>query len=267
MYDLVIKKVKELGLELREVSGNVVDLQLKKTVVTEWDLKIENEISEFVKTFPGEHSIYAEELHSSYIKTENIWVMDPISNTFNFIHGLPHYSIAVSHIVKGVVTFAVVYDPSTDEMFFAEKGKGTFLNEKKVSVSKEEKNLTILVGPHLNPKNASRLKIIDLTEKLSEIATLRTFGSVAVHYAYVACGRADVAVTKNHDTFPEFAGKLLVEEAGGMFTDFSGGELDHTTSGVIASNRITHSQISSITSAVFEENSLPPPGKLSIDMA
>jgi fructose-1,6-bisphosphatase/inositol monophosphatase family enzyme len=81
-----------------------------------------------------------------------------------------------------------------------------------MNVSKEDKNLTILVGPHLNPRNANRSKIINLTDKLSEIATLRTFGSVAVHYAYVACGRVDAAVTKNHDTFPEFSGRLLVEE-------------------------------------------------------
>lgn len=253
MYDLLIKKVKELGLQIKEASGNVSDLQTKKTVVTEWDLKIESEITELVKTFPGEHSIFAEELHDSYIEAENIWVMDPISNTFNFIHGLPHYSISLAHIQKGVVIFAVVYDPSTDEMFIAKKGKGTFLNDKKISVSKEEKNITVLVGPHLNPRNANRSKIVNLTDKLSEIATLRTFGSVAIHYAYVACGRVDVAVTKNHDTFPEFAGKLLVEEAGGKFTAFNGDELNYLTSGVIASNGSSHTKIQNIATLVFGE--------------
>ena len=192
MYEPLIKKVKELGLEIKEVSGKVSDLQTKKTVVTEWDLKIENEITNLVKTFPGKHSIFAEELHDSYIEAENIWVMDPISNTFNFIHGLPHYSIAISHIQKGVVVFAVVYDPSTDEMFVARKGEGAFLNGKKLSVSKEEKNITVLIGPHLNPRNANRQKIIDLTDKLSEIATLRTFGSVAVHYDYLL--KTDAAI-------------------------------------------------------------------------
>jgi fructose-1,6-bisphosphatase/inositol monophosphatase family enzyme len=103
MYDSIIEKVKMLGAEIKEVSGNILDLQLKKTVVTEWDLKIENEIVDLIKTFPGKHSIFAEELHDSYVEAENIWVMDPISNTFNFIHGLPHYSIAVSHIQKGIV--------------------------------------------------------------------------------------------------------------------------------------------------------------------
>lgn len=253
MYDSLIKKIKELGLQIKEVSGSVSDLQTKKTVVTEWDLKIENEITSLVRTFPGEHSIFAEELHDSYIEAENVWVMDPISNTFNFIHGLPHYSIAVSHVQNGTIIFAVVYDPSTDEMFIAEKGKGAFLNGKKLTVSKEEKNLTVLIGPHLNPRNANRAKIVSLTDKLSEIATLRTFGSVAIHYAYVACGRVDAAVTKNHDTFPEFAGKLLVEEAGGKFTDFNGGGLNYLTNGVIASNGLAHNMVQNIAVSVFSE--------------
>lgn len=79
--------------------------------------------------------------------------------------------------------------------------------------------------------------------------TIRIVGSLAVHYAYIACGRADVAISFNEDTFPEFAGKLLVEEAGGKFTDFKGGALRPETVGVIASNGLIHKGIKDIVGA------------------
>lgn len=243
MYAIIINKIKELGDQLPIVAGDVVDLGTKKTVVTDWDIRIERELTEIIKTFPGEHSVYAEEINNTYTEVENVWIMDPISNTFNFVHGLPHYSIVLSHLIRGIVVFAVVYDPSTRELFTAEKGKGTYLNDKSVHVSDREDGLTIIIGPHLNPGNSYRLKLLKIMESLSSFATLRTFGSVGIHYAYVACGRVDAAITKNSDVFPEYAGKLLVEEAGGKFTDFDGDELTLNTKSVLATNRKAHDKI------------------------
>lgn len=243
MYTEIINKIKELGNQLPAVAGDVVDLGFKKTVVTEWDIKIENEITKIIKKFPGEHAVFAEELSNTYLDAENVWVMDPISNTFNFIHGLPHYSIVLSHIHKGEVIFAVVYDPSIQELFTAEKGKGVYLNGRQVHVSDRDEKITVLMGPHLNPGNSYRLNIIKILEELSSFTTLRTFGSVGIHYAYVACGRVDVAITKNSDVFPEFAGKLLVEEAGGRFTDFDNQTLTVHSKGTVATNGIVHEVI------------------------
>jgi len=244
MYEQVIERIKELGKTLPPIAGNIKDIGVKKRELTEKDLEIERSLSELVSTFPGEHSVYAEELHEDYLEAENVWVIDPISNTFNFIHGLPHYSVSLAHVKNGEIIFATVYDPSVDELFTAKKGKGTFLNGSKVKVTDNESDLTILGGSHFTPGKTHRahvmLKINEEVLFKKELGTLRILGSLAVHYAYVACGRADVAISLNKDTFPEFAGKLLVEESGGRFTDFTGKELDTDTKTVLATNGKVH---------------------------
>jgi myo-inositol-1(or 4)-monophosphatase len=243
MYEQIINKIRELGDLLPAVSGKVNDLATKKTLVTEWDIRIEKELSDLIRTFPGNHSVFAEEISNTYIENENVWIMDPISNTFNFVHGLPHYTIVVSHLHKGEVIFAAVYDPSTQEMFSAEKGKGAQLNNVSIHVSSNEGKVALMIGPHINPGNLYALKILKIMEHLSSFSTMRTFGSVGLHYAYVACGRVEAAITKNSDVFPEFAGKLLVEEAGGIFTDFDGEGLTLTSKSSVASNGLVHKKI------------------------
>ncbi len=219
--------------------------------VTEKDIEIENKLTELVKTFPGAHSVYAEEMHDTFVQDENVWIIDPISNTTNFIHGMPHYSVVLSHMYKGELKFAVVYDPSNKELFTAEKGKGAFLNGKKIHVSNRTDDLFFLIGPHLNVKSPYTDKTLKLISLVShQDTTIRILGSLGVHYAYVACGRVDIAISFNKDTFPEFAGKLLVEEAGGKFTDFDGGNLHAKTVGIIATNGLVHEQIKDLMKAV-----------------
>lgn len=236
MYKEIINKVKELGDILFNIEDEVLDIGKRKNWLTEWDIKIEQELTNLIKTFPGEHNIFAEEISNIYIESENVWIIDPISSTFNFIHGLPHYAIVLSHLYKGEVVFAVVYDPSNKELFTAEKNKGTYLNDKLVKVSDRTKDLSILMGGHLTPTGLYREDTIKMLDKLSTIGTIRMIGSLGLHYSYVACGRADMAISLNRDVFPEFAGKLLVEEAGGIFTDLDGNKLNVTTHGIFTSN-------------------------------
>lgn len=249
MYPKIIKKIIELGETLPALAGHVADIGGGKQWVTEKDIQIENELTALIKTFPGNHSIYAEEMHDTFVKDENIWVIDPISNTINFIQGLPHYSIVLSHLHNGEVKFAVVYDPSNKELFTAEKGKGTFLNNQKVNVSSRTKDTIFLIGPYIfQPYREKVLKVINILSENNN--TMRNIGSLGVHYAYVACGRADFAISFNYDAFPEFAGKLLVEEAGGKFSDFNGGDLNIKTRGVIASNSVMFDQVKNFIASV-----------------
>lgn len=247
MYLKIINKIIELGDSLPMISGNALDIGISKKNLTEKDIEIETELTNMINTFPGMHSVYAEELHDNFIANENVWVIDPISNTVNFIHGMPHYSVVLSHLYKGEVRFAVVYDPSTKELFTAEKGKGAFLNGKRVHVSDHKEDLFFL----MNQSKHKKEKSLKITEAMSDTGgTIRSLGSLGVHYAYVACGRADVAISINYDTFPEFAGQLLVEEAGGKFTDFKGGALNTETRGVIVTNGIVHEQIKKLVGGV-----------------
>ena len=245
MYQKVINKIIELGEALPAVSGQITDMEKSKQYLTKKDIEIETELVNMINAFPGNHSVYAEELHHTFVEDENVWIIDPISNTINFIHGMPHYSIVLSHLYKGEVKFAIVYDPSSKELFTAEKGKGTFLNNKRVYVSSREEDIVFMIGPDRNSPH--REKLLEIIKNMSKDGgIMRNLGSLGVHYAYVACGRADVAISLNKDTFPEFAGKLLVEEAGGKFTDFAGDLLNIKTEGVIASNNLIHDKIKNL---------------------
>ncbi len=252
VYKQIISKIVELGDTLPVISGNTLDIGINKQWLTKKEIEIENELNDVIKSFPGNHSIYAEELHRTFIENDNVWVVDSISNTTNFIHGMPHYSIVLSHLYKGEVIFAVIYDPSNKELFTAEKGKGTFLNGKQVHVSDRTQDLFFMIGPYFTPPRLYRKKALKIIEKMSDNnATVRIVGSLGIHYAYVACGRADIAISFNEDTFPEFAGKLLVEEAGGKFTDFSGGVLNIQTDGIIASNGAVHEEVKVIVGSAI----------------
>lgn len=249
MYKRIIDKIIELGDTLPKISGRIADIGKVKKWLTEKEIEIETELVNLIRTFPGEHSIYAEELHNTFVTTRNVWVIDSISNTTNFLHGMPHYTIVLSHLEKNKVKFAVVYDPSTKELFTALKGKGTFLNGTRVHVSNRtlKEEIFFMIGPYFTPPRLYREKALKVIKEMSENGnTMRIFGSLGLHYAYVACGRADVAISFNEDTFPEFAGKLLVEEAGGKFTDFSGNILNVNTQGVIASNKKAHEEIKNL---------------------
>jgi myo-inositol-1(or 4)-monophosphatase len=241
-YAMIIDFVKKNGDAALAKSGQIADIGIKKQWLTEEDLRIERTFVELMKTFPGEHVVYGEEEHNDAKSGENIWVVDPISGTFTFIHGLPHFSVVISHIRNGETVFAAVYDPSMKELFSAEKGKGAFLNDKRIVVSEDTKDFVILYDP--NPLiDYKKEKNLALLNELFPLGTVRSVGSFALNYAYVACGRAHIAISRNKDTFTEFAGKLLVEEAGGNFTDFSGGEITMTTRGIVAANKSLHKNI------------------------
>ena len=253
MYQKIINKIIELGETLPAIAGHITDIGKDKEWLTEKDAEIEAELSNvIIHSFPKGHSIYGEELHGTFIPDDNIWIIDPISNTMNFIRGMPHYSVVLSHLYKGEVCFAVVYDPSNKELFTAEKGKGTFLNNKRVHVSTRKQNVFFMIGPYLTPPRTYREKALKVIGAMSENSgTMRNLGSLGVHYAYVACGRVDAAISFNEDTFPEFAGKLLVEEAGGKFTDFNGNVLNIKPNGIIASNNLIHNQVQTLIAGII----------------
>src|SRR3989344_3026845 len=162
MYQKIINKIIELGDSLPAISGNIVDIGKNKQWLTAKEIEIETELINVINTFPGKHSFYAEELHRDFAASENVWIIDSISGTINFIHGMPHYSVVLSHLHKGEIKFAVVYDPSNKELFTAEKGKGTFLNDKQVRVSNRKKDLFFTIGPYFTPPRPYRKKALKI---------------------------------------------------------------------------------------------------------
>ena len=213
-YQIVIDYMLEAGKRLKEKAGKVEDIGIKKQWLTEEDLVIERDLAKIIKTFGDDNLVYAEEENDKFETSKNVWAIDPISATSAFIGGLPHYSIVCSHIYDGKVIFAAVYDPSIDELFTAYKGKGAFINGDRITVESRGKHRIIF---NLSYTWAEKPESKKLWSSLYGFNIYRYSNSFAVSYAWVAAGRYDGIIALTKDSFPEFAGKLLIEEAGGVF--------------------------------------------------
>lgn len=218
-YKKITNFVVEAGKRLAKKAGNIKDIGVTKINLTEEDIAIERGLNEIIKSFSDDHLLYAEEENDIFYESKHLWVVDPISGTKNLIEGLPHYSIVVAHLIENKVVFAVVYDPSVDELFVAYKGVGAFLNDKPIKVNNNGGKKVIL-RPSSQWKDPD---VIDrATAMLGGYDVENNTYSMAVNYCLVACGRADGVVSFTKDSFPEFAGGFILREAGGHFTNIHG---------------------------------------------
>jgi len=215
-YQQVIAYMLTAGKRIKEKAGQIEDIGVKKQYLTEEDIAIERGFTNLISKFNGDHLVFAEEENFDFKESDDIWAIDPISATSAFIGGLPHYSIVCSHLHKGEVVFAAVYDPSVNEFFTAIKGKGAFLNGNKINVSNRgEKSILF----NLSRKWFNRPEGKELWSKQYDLNVYRNSNSFAVNYCWVAAGRCNGIIAVTKDSFPEFAGKLIIEEAGGIFTN------------------------------------------------
>lgn len=220
IYEAITDQLVNSGKRIVKKAGKVKDIGIAKSDLTEEDLRIERELTEIIHQIAPHHSIYAEEEHGQFNASEDLWVIDPISGTDGFISGFPHFGLVASHLHEGKVRFAAIYDPSVEELFIAQAGKGTLLNGEPVHVI-EGGNRVIynLAKPRIGSAESSRL-----WPELTKYDVHRNANSFAVSYCWVACGRYSGFVTLAKDTFTEFAGSLMITEAGGSFMNANGDE-------------------------------------------
>ena len=209
--------------------------------VTEIDQAAERAIVDvLLKAYPT-HAILAEESGASENlndESEYVWIIDPLDGTTNFIHGFPQYCISIALQQRGVTTQAVIFDPNCNDLFVASKGEGAFLNEKRLRVSKCDKLADSLIGTGFPFRNLTQLdQYMQMFKLLTERCQgLRRPGSAALDLAYVAAGRLDGFFEKGLSSWDMAAGALLINEAGGIISDFTG-EQGYLESGdVIAGN-------------------------------
>ena len=175
--------------------------------VTKTDKHVEKILIEELSKTKKNFSFLAEESGSIKNKDkENIWIIDPIDGTTNFLHGIPHFAICIAHQSKGEVLSGLIFDPIKDEMFFAEKDKGAFLNNQRLRVSKKS-----LLDECLFSSNHEGVKFSDLNMRYS--------GCAALDLAYVAAGRLDGFFHNKINLLDVAAGEILVKEAGGTVND------------------------------------------------
>ncbi len=223
-YQQIISYILDSGKRLVSRTGNIADIGITKKDLTEEDLAIERGVAEIIKRFGNDHILFAEEEHDVFNESDHIWAVDPISGTANFIKGMPHYAIVVTHLFKKEPIFTAVYDPSVDELFTAKKGEGAYLNNRQISVSEgtsDKVSINFNYWWDWQDKNQANR----MWTELLQFNTYRNKQSFAVNYCNIACGRYDGIVSFCKDTFPEFAGSLIIREAGGIFTNTNGESL------------------------------------------
>jgi myo-inositol-1(or 4)-monophosphatase len=215
-------------------------------LVTEADLASEQLIIERIKSYYPRHAILAEESGDTAAlaaagASEWKWIVDPLDGTTNYAHGYPCFCVSIALECAGKIEIAVVYDPSRDEMFAAERGQGAHLNERRLRVSDvDDLNRAMLcTGFPYNVRERPNFAR-HFAKFTMEAQAVRRDGSAALDLAYLACGRFDGFWEDGLNAWDVAAGVLLIEEAGGRVTDFTGGPLDIYKPKVLASNGLVH---------------------------
>lgn len=251
MLNTAIKAARRGASVISRASFDLSVLKVSKKqhndFVTEVDQAAEEAIIDVLKKAYPDHAILAEESGASdnlHDDNENVWIIDPLDGTTNFIHGFPQYCISIALQQRGQITQAVVYDPTRNDLFTASKGAGAYLNEKRIRVSKRDKIADALIGTGFPFRDTKGLdEYVKMFRIMTEnCAGLRRPGAAALDLAYVACGRLDGFFEKGLKPWDIAAGSLLITEAGGIVGTFDG-EADYLYKGdVIAGNPKVFSQ-------------------------
>jgi myo-inositol-1(or 4)-monophosphatase len=209
--------------------------------VTLADMESEEVIKKIISEKFPDHSIIGEETDAIEGKSSYTWYVDPVDGSRNFAHKIPFFAVSIALLHGEDIRIGVVYNPATRSLFYAEKGKGAYLNDKKIHVSKANRDkciVTVAVG-----RNSSQLLRRNLLHYLPEnvVASVRDFGCTALDLAHVARGSTEADIKIGFKTYDAASGILLVTEAGGVVTGIDGNKWRLSDEGsFIASNGIFH---------------------------
>ncbi|MBE2217768.1 MAG: inositol monophosphatase [Ignavibacteria bacterium] len=207
-------------------------------LVTEVDKLSEKKIIEVIhKSFP-DHNILGEEGGNQNKTSDYVWIVDPIDGTVNFAHAVPLFCVSIALEIKGEVMLGIVYSATTGEKYFAEKGKGAYLNDKKISVSEIEllKDSLLVTGFPYDAMNNNDHCIDHFVNFIKMGLPIRRLGSAALDICYLACGRFDGFWEVFLHPWDVAAAYLILLEAGGKITDFKGGKYSIYDIQVLATN-------------------------------
>jgi len=246
VLNFAVQTARDAGSILVDRLGRALQVSNKGDIdlVTEADLASEKLIIERIKSHYPRHAILAEESGASEFvagTSDWKWIIDPLDGTTNYAHGYPCFCVSIGLERAGALEIAAIYDPMRDEMFAAERGQGATLNGRRMRVSEiDDLNSAMLcTGFPYNVRERPNFER-DFANFTMEAQAVRRDGSAAIDLAYVACGRFDGFWEDGLNAWDVAAGVLLIEEAGGLVTDFEGGKLNIYTPKVLASNGLVH---------------------------
>jgi myo-inositol-1(or 4)-monophosphatase len=231
----------------RDLDLLTVTVKGPKDFVSEVDREAERAIVETIHAAYPDHAILAEEGTSrdKNLDAEHVWIIDPLDGTTNFLHGFPQYCVSIAMAHRGVVTQGAIYDPVRNDLFTATRGRGAFLNDRRIRVSRRQHLRDCLIGTGFPFRDGSFLEtyLQMMRAMIMHTAGLRRPGAAALDLAYVAAGSYDGFFEVGLNPWDVAAGSLLVLEAGGLIGDLAG-EGDYLHGGqVIAANPKIFSQM------------------------
>jgi myo-inositol-1(or 4)-monophosphatase len=240
MVEAILKASRSLIRDFGEIENLQVSRKGPQGFVSAADIRSEQTLVEELKKSRPTYGFLTEE--SGVIPgsdPEHRWIIDPLDGTNNFIHGIPHFSISIALEKAGVIMAGVTYNPILDELFWAEKGAGTFMNNRRLRVSgRRELDVALVASSnHLASKNSSSPSWGEkLKEVSSQVAGVRRLGATTLDLAYVAAGRLDGAWDSHCHLWDMAAGILMVQEAGGYVCDLEGNPNMTQTHSILAAN-------------------------------
>jgi myo-inositol-1(or 4)-monophosphatase len=254
MLTIAVKAARRAGNIInrgaRDLDRLTVTAKGPKDFVSEVDRAAEAAIVDVIHATYPDHAILAEEgtAKDANASAEHVWIIDPLDGTTNFLHGFPQYCVSIALQHKGQITQGVVYDPVRNDLFTATRGRGAFLNDHRMRVSRRQHLKDCLIGTGFPFRDGSDLDayVKMMRSMMAETAGLRRPGAAALDLAYVAAGYTDGFWEVGLNAWDVAAGSLLIVEAGGLVGDLEG-EADYLYSGqVIAGNPRIFAQMVSL---------------------
>jgi len=247
MLDFIKEIAREAGDIIREgykMETITSEHKGKVDLVTEIDLASEKYlIGRIIERFPTD-SILAEE-KPELTSSKRVWIIDPLDGTTNFAHKFPNFAVSIGLEIDGVVQYGVVYQPITDEMFWAEKGRSAWLNGKQIQVSGTAQLSQSLIGtgfPYDRWEHGDSYGK-DFIKVMRSCQGIRRAGAAAIDLCYLACGRLDGFFEQKLKPWDLAAGSLIIAEAGGKLTGYNNKDWDIYQSKTVASNGLIHEEL------------------------
>ena len=240
------KAARGLARDFGEVEKLQVSLKGPANFVTAADRRAEETLrEELLAARPGYSFLGEEGGRIEGPDKTHTWIVDPLDGTTNFLHGIPHFAISIGLERENVLVAGLVYNPISDEMFLAERGKGAFLNDQRLRVAGRKNMSEAVVScglPHLGRGGLEEFRN-EFAIVQEKVAGLRRFGAAALDLAYIAAGRFDIYWERNLSPWDMAAGTLLVREAGGFVTDLDGADSMFAKRHICAGNEALQTEL------------------------
>jgi myo-inositol-1(or 4)-monophosphatase len=242
--DVALKAALEAGKMLKDSFGQVTDIKAKsdRNLVSDLDLKADEIITAIIKeNFEGDN-ILSEERPIPELEAGFTWIIDPIDGTHNYIRNIAIFGVSIGVAYEDKVVAGVIYMPTTNELYWAQKDKGAYCNDRRIRVSQRDINqATIFFDSSIRYKPEVILKSLEgLADKVFNV---RMLGSTVRGLTYIAEGKAELEVEYTDQVWDYAAGLHIIEEAGGRVTDLKGNEWNINIRGYIASNGVIHDEV------------------------